>query len=117
MRSRFITKARSECLRDKPLGRLLMRRPIYWLYVVSIAFFVSGIGFLVASARVREPANLEAPITTPRASVKQIMQGIVDPATNVVFGAVSSTSTNCGVVETAPKTDRDWNLVGNCPAA
>jgi len=94
-----------------------MRRPIYWLYVVSIAFFISGIGFLVTSARVREPAHVEAPITTPVASVKQIMQGIVDPATNVVFGAVSSTSTKAGVVETAPKTDREWELVGNSAAA
>jgi hypothetical protein len=94
-----------------------MRRPIYWLYVVGIAFFVSGIGFLVTSARARESAHVEVPITTPVATVKQIMQGIVDPATNVVFGAVSSTSTKAGVVETAPKTDREWELVGNSAAA
>ena len=94
-----------------------MRRPIYWLYVMSIAFFVSGIGFLVTSARVREPDHVEAPITTPVASVKQIMQGIVDPATNVVFGAVSSTTTKAGVVETAPKTDREWEFVGYSAAA
>ena len=94
-----------------------MSRPIYWLYLVSIALFVSGIGFLVTSARMREPPRVEAPITKPVASVKQIMQGIVDPATNVVFGAVSSTSTKAGVIETAPKTDREWELVGNSAAA
>ena len=94
-----------------------MRRPIYWLYLVSIALFVSGIGFLVTSARMREPPGVEAPITKPVASVKQIMQGIVDPATNVVFGAVSSISTKAGIVEKFPKTDREWELVGNSAAA
>jgi len=93
-----------------------MRR-IYWLYLVSMALFVSGIGFLVVSARTREPAQAQVPIVTPVATVKQIMQGIVDPATNVVFGAVSTTSTTAGIVEKAPKTDQEWAVVGNSAAA
>src|SRR5260221_244891 len=51
-------------------------RPIYWLFLVSMALFVSGIGFLVTSARARESAHVEVPITTPVAIVKALLFGI-----------------------------------------
>jgi hypothetical protein len=92
-------------------------RPIYWLFVVSMALFVSGIGFLVTTARAREPARVEVPITIPVASVRQIMKGIVDPATAVVFNSVSVTMTATGTEEKAPKTDQEWEVVGNSAAA
>src|SRR5229473_6527412 len=92
-------------------------RPIYWLFIVSMALFISGIGFLVTSARAREPAHVEVPITTPVASVRQIMQGIVEPATNVVFNSVTVTITAAGTEEKAPHTDQEWELIGNNAAA
>ena len=92
-------------------------RSIYWLLVDSMALFVSGIAFFVTSARAREPVRVEVPITIPMASVRQIMKGIVDPATAVVFNSVSVTMTATGTEEKAPHTDQEWEFVGNSAAA
>ena len=91
---------------------------MYWLFVVSVALFVSGIGFIIAGARTtRTAARVDAPITTPVASIKQIMNGIVMPGANVIYNAVGTTSTAAGVVETAPRNDKEWAAVGNSAAA
>ena len=75
------------------------------LFMVSALLFVSGIGLVVAGARVlRRPAASEAAALTPVGSVRQIMRGIVDPAATTVFGAVSTTVTAAGVEEKAPTT-------------
>ena len=94
-------------------------RIVHWLFVVSVALFVSGIGFVVAGARAaREaPAVEAAPVTTPVASVKQIMKGIVAPAATTVFNSVSTTVSVKGTEEKAPQTDEEWEQVGNSAAA
>ena len=93
---------------------------VHWLFVVSMALFVSGIGFIVAGARAarQAPSAQTAAISvTPVASVKQIMKGIVAPAATVVFNSVSTTVTVKGVEEKAPQTDEEWEAVGNSAAA
>jgi hypothetical protein len=93
-------------------------RTVHWLFVLSVALFISGIGFVIAGARtVRAAPAVEAPALTPVASVKQIMVGIVGPAANVVYGAVATTSSAQGIVETAPKNDEEWAVVGSSAAA
>jgi hypothetical protein len=94
-------------------------RIVHWLFVVSVALFVSGIGFVVAGARAaREAPAVEAgPATTPVASVKQIMKGIVVPAATTVFNSVSTTVSVKGTEEKAPQTDEEWEQVGNSAAA
>ena len=94
-------------------------RIVHWLFVVSAALFVSGIGFLVVSARnaQRPAAGVQAPVMKPVASVRQIMQGIVGPAAKVVFESVSTTVSFEGVEEKAPKTEAEWEAVGNSAAA
>lgn len=94
-------------------------RTVHWLFVVSAALFVSGIGFLVVSARTaqRPAAVVQAPVMKPVASVRQIMQGIVGPAAKVVFESVSTTVSFEGVEEKAPKTEAEWEAVGNSAAA
>lgn len=95
-----------------------MMRTIHWLFVVSVALFLSGIGFLVAGARPgQQEAAVAAPLTTPVADVKQIMNGIVGPAAGVVFGAVGTIVTVAGTQEKLPKTDEEWASVGNSAAA
>jgi hypothetical protein len=93
---------------------------VHWLFVVSVALFVSGIGFVVAGARTARaaPAVEAAPVTTtPVASVKQIMKGIVAPAATTVFNSVSTTVSFKGTEEKAPQTDEEWELVGTSAAA
>ena len=45
------------------------------------------------------------------------MKGIVGPAAAVVYDAVGSTVTAQGVDERAPRTDEEWEAVGNSAAA
>lgn len=94
-------------------------RTLHWLFLVSVALFVTGIGFLLASARVAQPAPppVEAPATTPVATIKQIMQGITMPAANVVFQSVSTTISYRGIEEKRPTNDEEWQVVGNGAAA
>ena len=91
-----------------------------WLYVVSVALFISGIGFIIAGARTAQaaaPAEDAAPAITPVASVKQIMNGIVQPSATVVFDSVGTVVDATGIHEKQPATDTEWAAVGASAAA
>jgi cytochrome c556 len=95
-------------------------KTVHWLFIVSVALFVSGIGFVIAGARSARQApavDTTAISVTPVASVKQIMKGIVGPAATVVFDAVSTTVSIKGIEEKAPQTDAEWEALGNTAAA
>src|SRR5437763_1439121 len=95
-------------------------RRVHWFFVLGIALFVSGIGFIIAGARAaRRPTPRETAATaiTPVASVKQIMKGISGPAANAIFNAVSTSVSAKGVEEIAPHTDAEWETLGNSAAA
>jgi len=93
-------------------------RVMHWLFLVSAALFVAGIAFLVASTRpTGERPAAETVVTTPVASVQQIMRGIVAPAAGVVFNSVATTITLSGTEERAPRTAAEWNAVGDSAAA
>ena len=95
-------------------------RTVHWLFVVGVALFVSGIGFVIAGARAarREPAvTAQVATGTPVASVKQIMRGIVGPAAKVVFESVSTTVSVRGTEEKAPQNEEEWDVVGTSAAA
>jgi hypothetical protein len=85
-----------------------------WLFVVSAALFISGIGFIIASGRTSqvEAAAPPAPSLPVVASVKQIMAAIVGPAATVVFDSVSTIVDAKGVQENQPRTDAEWARVG-----
>src|SRR5215208_74701 len=92
-----------------------------WLFIVSVLLFISGIGFIIASARTRQVAAVFAPSAAPAlppvASVKQIMAGIVMPAASKVWDSVSTIVDKGGVQENVPKTDEEWAVVGANAAA
>ena len=94
-------------------------RTVHWLFVVSVALFISGIGFVIAGTRsARAAPPIEAAVTTtPVASIKQIMNGIVAPAANVIYNSVGGKTTANGFEEFAPKNDEEWATVGNSAAA
>ena len=98
-----------------------MRTP-FPLFTVSALLFVFGIGFVVVGARTAKQApppskTTPAAAIVPVATVKQLMKGIVGPASNTVFNAVSTTVTEKGVEEVAPHTDEEWETVGNSAVA
>jgi len=93
-------------------------RTVHWLFVVSVGLFISGIAFVVAGGRAARLApRAEVTAITPVASIKQIMNGITEPASAVIYGAVGTTVTAKGMEETAPRTDKEWAAVGNSAAA
>ena len=47
----------------------------------------------------------------PVVSVKELMRYMIDPISDNVFNAVSTVVTKQGTVETAPKTDEDWEKI------
>ena len=90
-----------------------------WLFVVGAALFISGIGFIIASARTPqvEAAAAPAPSLPTVATVKQIMAGIVMPSAAKVWDSVSTIVDKGGVQENVPKTDDEWAVVGANAAA
>jgi hypothetical protein len=96
-------------------------RTVHWLFLVSAALFISGIGFIIASARTR-PAQAAAPVVAaaafpPVASVKQLMAGIVMPSAASIWDSVSTIVDVKGVQENQPRTDEEWAAVGAHAAA
>jgi hypothetical protein len=65
----------------------------------------------VASA----PASLPAPHLwgdlKPIVSVKELMRDMLDPAADNIFDAVKIVYTKTGTIETAPKTEKDWEKI------
>jgi len=94
-------------------------RTVHWLFVVSVALFVSGIGFVIASGRSAPPtaAVQEAPAVTAVASIQQIMAGITGPSAAVVYNSVGTVINSEGIKETAPQNDAEWAAVANSAAA
>src|SRR5262245_7929844 len=77
-----------------------------------------GIGsLLVTSAcQSQQAASAPAPAVappeyTPTATIKDIMQSVVDPNADVVWLAVTTVQSSKGTEEIAPKTDEDWTKV------
>ena len=102
------------------MGNARTMRKVDWLFVVSVALFISGIGFIIAGARSAQVAagtRVDAPALTPVASIKQIMNGIVNPDAYVIYNAVGTKTSAKGVEEIAPQNDEEWATVGNAAAA
>src|SRR5260370_34506267 len=47
----------------------------------------------------------------PVVSVKELMRDMIDPASDNVFDAVKTVVTKKGIVETEPKTEKDWEKI------
>jgi hypothetical protein len=84
-------------------------RTIYGILAISCLLFLGGVSFFVFAFRHARQAGPGAPV----ASVKQIMQGIVAPSSKAIYDAVSTVVTDAGTIETVPRTDRDWQIVGS----
>jgi cytochrome c556 len=83
------------------------------MLLVSAALFISGIAFIVAGARnARPPTAAQATVSmTPVASISQLMNGIVAPASTVIYDSVATTVSAAGVEEKMPRTDAEWTHV------
>ena len=82
-----------------------MRRLVWWL--VGTAFVLSGCKGQEA------PKNATAPAPEFRvdATIKDIMDSMVDPSADYIWDAVASPVTAKGVEEKFPRTDEEWKEV------
>jgi len=88
-------------------------RTIYAILAVSVLMFLASAAIFVISFRHAE----QVPAAAPVASVKQIMQGIVVPASMRIYNAVSTTVTEKGTEEVVPRNDGEWEIVGSSAVA
>jgi hypothetical protein len=91
-------------------------RTRYGLFVLSVILFVGGISFIVAAERTRREARpVETPAEVraapPLATVKQLMNGMIQPAAESVWSSVSVTVSEQGTDEKQPRTDEEWAQV------
>jgi cytochrome c556 len=56
-------------------------------------------------------AASEMPEYTPTATIKDLMQGLIDPAADEVWLSVTTVMSQAGTVETRPQNDEDWAKV------
>ena len=73
---------------------------------MRVTTFLAGAGAALLLAACAPPSPYR-----PVATVKQIMEGIIDPAADVVWGSVGTIITVAGVEEIAPKNDAQWERV------
>jgi hypothetical protein len=92
-------------------------RQRYWLFLVSVLLFVGGIGFIVAAERTRREAGTRgAPPSEIRAApslatVRQLMNGMIQPSAEHVWDSISVTVSEKGTEEKQPQTDEEWQQV------
>jgi hypothetical protein len=95
-------------------------RLMNWLFVISVALFISGIGFIIAGARTAQlatPVEARAPEMAPVATVRQLMGGIIGPSATIVFDSVGTIVDATGIHEKQPSTETEWAAVGASAAA
>jgi hypothetical protein len=66
---------------------------------------------IVAACRGPQASASAAPDYSPTATIKDLMEAIVDPSADVVWDAVTTTVDASGIDEQAPRTDEEWATV------
>jgi len=66
-----------------------------------------GLGLQGCTTPAASTPPVEAALT-PIFSVKELMEGVIDPTADAIFDAVAIDVTDKGAVETRPTTDDDW---------
>ncbi len=64
-----------------------------------------------APAQTQAAPAVDPPEYFPTATIKDLMQSVVDPNADVVWLSVTTVQSAKGTVDTAPKTDEDWKKV------
>jgi hypothetical protein len=80
--------------------------PLRYSLVARSALVAAAIA--VSGTCSRQPAPPPAPDYAPVASIKDIMQAIVDPSADVVWNSVKVVETAAKVENIAPLSDEDW---------
>ena len=82
-------------------------RSFVWLVGVGVSLL------LAAACQARQPQ----PEYRPTATIKDIMDSTVDPSADVLWESVATIVSAAGTEERMPRTDEEWENVGNSAAA
>jgi hypothetical protein len=88
---------------------------VRWPFAGGAALFVASL--LVTAACQNQPQQTAAPPAAsqpeyiPTATIKDLMDAVVDPSADVVWLSVTTVQSAKGTVDTAPKTDEEWAKV------
>src|ERR1043166_4401215 len=81
-------------------------------HLLAPAIFVICASLACAACnRGQASAASDAPTYIPTATIKDLMQSIVDPSADIVWNSVTTVQSVEGTVDNAPKTDDDWAKV------
>jgi hypothetical protein len=80
-----------------------MRVPVLSIIGVVLLCIVGGCQSPAAQPTQPPPSQFKSDVT-----IREIMQSMVAPKADILWDAVSTTVTDKGVIEKAPKTDEDW---------
>lgn len=83
-------------------------KKIHVLFVAGVILFVSSLGAACQQKSLDPP---QQPEYTTTATVKDIMQSIVDPSADVVWNSVTTVLSESGTKETVPHSDEEWSNV------
>src|SRR5688500_10232772 len=98
----------------------VMRYPASTSLTVLACLFASA---LLRSCREPQPRTADAPaadaipavdqkpVYVPAATIKDLMQAVVDTSADVVWLSVTTEVSSKGLIETRPKNDQDWEKV------
>jgi hypothetical protein len=88
------------------------------LFTASVIVLLASLVLIAACQKPAEttaaapaPAAPPPPEYVPTATVKDLMQSVVDPNADVVWLAVTTVQSAKGTVETRPKNDEEWTKV------
>ena len=96
-----------------------MTRTLYWLFLVSVLMFVSGIGFVIAAGRTAKtaaPAAAQVTQAAPVANVRQLMMAMTQPSASTIWDSVSTIDSEKGIEENRPRTDEETARVAAAAA-
>ena len=85
-------------------------RKFPWLLSLGLALLTASLVFGNACQGRQSAAQQPAaqPDYVPTATIKDLMDSLVDPSADVVWEAVTTVVTDKGIVEKVPKTDEEW---------
>jgi hypothetical protein len=92
-------------------------RTAQWMLTLSVLMFVASIWFVLAGLRGPAAAATPVPSGETVATIKEIMDGIVGPASDTVYKSVSIIVDEAGIHENYPRSEEEWDVVAASAAA
>ncbi len=80
----------------------------YWLLAIAAAMAATVVVTRQMTAPAGAPPAASAGIYQPIGSIRSLMEGIVEPTSNVIYQSVAVIATMSGTVEHVPRTDEEW---------